>query len=56
VYLLPIIWALYGIHAKHLGAFQGQFPLVILSLKTTIVAFTIAIVVKNRYKVFSRNY
>ena len=56
VYLLPIIWALYGIHAKHLGAFQGQFPLVILSLKTTIVAFTIAIVVKNRYRVFSRNY
>jgi hypothetical protein len=56
VYLLPIIWALYSIHAKHLVVFQGQFPLVILSVKTTIVALTIAIVVKNRYKIFSRNY
>jgi len=56
VYLLPILWALYGIHAKHLGVFQRQFPLVILGVKITIVVFIIAIVLKNRHKVFSRNY
>ena len=55
VYLLPIIWALYGIHAKHLGVFQGQFPSIILGVKITIVVLIIAIVVKNTYKIFSRN-
>jgi len=56
VYLLPIIWALYGIHSKHLGVYQGQFPSIILSVKTTVVAIIIAIVIKNKYKGFIRDY
>jgi hypothetical protein len=48
VYLLPIIWALYGIHAKHLGVFQGQFPLVIAAVKLSIAALALSIIIKNR--------
>jgi len=48
VYLLPIIWALYGIHAKHLGVFQGQFSLVITAVKLSITALILSIIIKNR--------
>ena len=48
VYLLPILWALYGIHAKHLGVFQGQFPLVIIAVKLSIAALVLSIIIKNR--------
>ena len=48
VYLLPIIWALYGIHAKHLGVFQGQFPLVITAVKLSIAALLLSVIIKNR--------
>ena len=48
VYLLPIIWALYGIYAKHVGVFQGQFSLVITAVKLSIAALIISIIIKNR--------
>lgn len=48
VYLLPIIWALYGIHAKHIGVFQGQFPLVITVVKLSIAALLLSVIIKNR--------
>ncbi len=48
VYLLPIIWALYGIYTKHLGVFQGQFPLVITAVKLSIAALILSIIIKNR--------
>ena len=48
VYLLPIIWALHGIHSKHLGVFQGQFPLVIQGVKLSIVVLVLSIIIKNR--------
>ena len=48
VYLLPIIWALYGIYTKHLGVFQGQFSLVITAVKLSIAAFVISVIIKNR--------
>ena len=48
VYLLPIIWALYGIYAKHIGVFQGQFPLVIQGVKLSIVVLVLSIIIKNR--------
>ena len=48
VYLLPIIWALYGIHAKHLGVFQEQFPLVITAVKLSIAALLLSVIIKNR--------
>ena len=48
VYLLPIIWALYGIYAKHLGVFQGQFPLVITAVKVCIAALLLSVIIKNR--------
>lgn len=48
VYLLPIIWALYGTHAKHIGVFQGQFPLVITVVKLSIAALLLSVIIKNR--------
>ena len=48
VYLLPIIWALYGIYAKHVGVFQGQFSLVIAAVKLSIAALILSIIIKNR--------
>jgi hypothetical protein len=48
VYLLPIIWAIYGIYAKHEGVFQGQFSLVIAAVKLSIAALIISIIIKNR--------
>ena len=48
VYLLPIIWALYGTHAKHIGVFQGQFPLVIKVVKLSIAALLLSVIIKNR--------
>lgn len=48
IYLLPIIWALYGIHEKHLGVFQGQFSLVITAVKVCIAALLLSVVIKNR--------
>jgi hypothetical protein len=48
VYLLPIIWALYGIYAKHLGVFQGQYSLVITAVKLSIAALLLSVIIKNR--------
>jgi hypothetical protein len=48
VYLLPIIWALYGIHAKHLRIFQGQYSLVITAVKLSIAALLLSVIIKNR--------
>ena len=48
VYLLPIIWALYGIYAKHVGVFQGQFSLVITAVKLSIAALLLSVIIKNR--------
>ncbi len=48
IYLIPILWALYGIHAKHLGVFQGQFPSVIIAVKLSIAALIGSIIIKNR--------
>ena len=48
VYLLPIIWALYGIYAKHVGVFHGQFSLVIAAVKLSIAALVLSIIIKNR--------
>ena len=48
VYLLPIVWALYGIHSKHIGVFMGQFSLVIIAVKLSIAALALSIIIKNR--------
>ena len=48
VYLLPVFWALYGIHAKHLGVFQGQFSLVITAVELSIAALLLSVIIKNR--------
>ena len=48
VYLLPIIWALYGIYAKHVGVFQGQYSLVITAVKLSIAALLLSVIIKNR--------
>ena len=48
VYILPILWALCGIYAKHLGVFQEQFPLVIIAVKLSIASLVLSIIIKNR--------
>jgi len=51
VYLLPIIWALYGIHVKHQGVFQGQFSLVITAVTLSIATLILSIIIKNRDRI-----
>jgi hypothetical protein len=51
VYLLPIIWAFYGIHVKHVGVFQGQFSLVITAVTLSIAALILSIIIKNRDRI-----
>lgn len=50
-YVLPVLWALYGIYSKHIVEFGGEYTSVIRSVQFAFVAILVTIVFKLARKV-----